>query len=176
MLPRYYLNDYFTLLDSPMLKEREYMKTDIREYQNKYIMEIDMPGLRKEDIIVKQMYPTLRPDLMIVDITNSYNIVPFKIYRENIDKLLFVYGGTFNFYGYYAADVVLKVGDENLTCFKYLMAKYPEFNVFKREIENAIKETLNKQGLKNGDINKDGKINMTDIIKLRKYLAGKEKL
>ena len=52
MLPRYYLNDYFTLLDSPMLKEREYMKTDIREYQNKYIMEIDMPGLRKEDIIV----------------------------------------------------------------------------------------------------------------------------
>lgn len=50
MLPRYYLNDYFTLLDTPFIKEREYMKTDIREYQNKYIMEIDIPGIKKEDI------------------------------------------------------------------------------------------------------------------------------
>ena len=51
MLPRYYLNDYFNLLDMP-LKEREYMKTDIREYQNKYIMEIDIPGVKKEDISI----------------------------------------------------------------------------------------------------------------------------
>lgn len=50
MLPRYYLNDYFTLIDSPLLKEREFMKTDIRECDNKYIMEIDLPGLNKEDI------------------------------------------------------------------------------------------------------------------------------
>ena len=52
MLPRYYLNDYFTLIDSPFIKEREYMKTDIREYGNKYIMEIDLPGLNKEDITI----------------------------------------------------------------------------------------------------------------------------
>jgi len=52
MLPRYYLNDYFNLIDSPVFKEREFMKTDIREYQNKYIMEIDMPGLKKEDITI----------------------------------------------------------------------------------------------------------------------------
>lgn len=52
MFPRYYLNDYFTLIDSPILKEREFMKTDIREYQNKYIMEIDLPGLKKEDITI----------------------------------------------------------------------------------------------------------------------------
>lgn len=52
MLPRYYLNDYFTLVDSPLVKEREFMKTDIREHQNKYIMEIDLPGLRKEDISI----------------------------------------------------------------------------------------------------------------------------
>lgn len=51
MLPKYYLNDYFNLLDMP-LKEREYMKTDIREYQNKYIMEIDIPGIKKENIII----------------------------------------------------------------------------------------------------------------------------
>lgn len=48
MLPRYYLNDYFPLIDSPLLKEKEYMKTDIREYQNKYIMEIDLLGLKKK--------------------------------------------------------------------------------------------------------------------------------
>ena len=36
MLPKYYLNDYFTLVDSPLMKEKEFMKTDIREYQNKY--------------------------------------------------------------------------------------------------------------------------------------------
>ena len=52
MLSKYYLNDYFPLIDSPLLKEREYMKTDIREEVNKYIMEIDLPGLKKEDIII----------------------------------------------------------------------------------------------------------------------------
>lgn len=52
MLPKYYLNDYFTLIDSPIIKEREFMKTDIREEGNKYIMEIDLPGLKKEDIII----------------------------------------------------------------------------------------------------------------------------
>ena len=30
MLSKYYLNDYFPLIDSPLLKEREYMKTDIK--------------------------------------------------------------------------------------------------------------------------------------------------
>ena len=52
MLSKYYLNDYFPLIDSPLLKEREYMKTDIREEVNKYIMEIALPGLKKEDILI----------------------------------------------------------------------------------------------------------------------------
>ena len=52
MLSKYYLNDYFPLIDSPLLKEREYMKTDIREEVNKYIMEIDLPGLKKKDILI----------------------------------------------------------------------------------------------------------------------------
>lgn len=52
MLPRYYINDYFTFLDPPFIKEKEYLKTDIREYQNKYIMEIDIPGIKKEDITI----------------------------------------------------------------------------------------------------------------------------
>lgn len=52
MLPKYYLNDYFTLIDSPILKEREFMKTDIRESKKEYIMEIDLPGLTKDNITI----------------------------------------------------------------------------------------------------------------------------
>ncbi len=75
MLPKYYLNDYFTLVDSPLMKEKEFMKTDIREYQNKYIMEIDLPGLKKEDII--DIYTS---NLKGVDIAKKYNISPNTVY------------------------------------------------------------------------------------------------
>ena len=50
MLPRknYYLNDYFDIFNMPYNKE--YMKTDIYEKDNKYILEIDLPGIKKDDI------------------------------------------------------------------------------------------------------------------------------
>ena len=50
MLPRknYYLNDYFDMFGMPYNKE--YMKTDIYEKEEKYILEIDLPGIRKENI------------------------------------------------------------------------------------------------------------------------------
>ena len=50
MLPRknYYLNDYFDIFSMPYNKE--YMKTDIYEKDNKYILEIDLPGIKKENI------------------------------------------------------------------------------------------------------------------------------
>lgn len=74
MLPRYYLNDYFTLIDSPILKEREFMKTDIREYQNKYIMEIDLPGLKKDDINInyENGYLTIKASKTIEPKPDSY--------------------------------------------------------------------------------------------------------
>ena len=52
MIPKknYYLNDYFDLFDRTYSKEKEYMKTDIFESNNKYIIETDLPGLKKEDI------------------------------------------------------------------------------------------------------------------------------
>ena len=52
MLPKrnYYLNDYFDLFDRNYSKEKEYMKTDIFESNNKYVIEIDLPGIKKEDI------------------------------------------------------------------------------------------------------------------------------
>lgn len=54
MLPKrnYYLNDYFDLFDRNYYREKEYMKTDIFEKDNKYIIEIDIPGIKKENIKV----------------------------------------------------------------------------------------------------------------------------
>ena len=52
MLPKrnYYLNDYFDIFNMPYTKEKEYMKTDIYEKQNYYILEIDLPGIKKDHI------------------------------------------------------------------------------------------------------------------------------
>jgi len=52
MLPKrnYYLNDYFDLFDVPYNREKDYMKTDIFESNNKYIIEMDLPGIQKTDI------------------------------------------------------------------------------------------------------------------------------
>ena len=50
MLPKrnYYLNDYFDIFNIPYNKE--YMKTDIFELNNKYILEVELPGIKKENI------------------------------------------------------------------------------------------------------------------------------
>ena len=54
MLPKrnYYLNDYFDMFNMPYSKEKEYMKTDIYEKENKYVLELDLPGIKKENIKV----------------------------------------------------------------------------------------------------------------------------
>lgn len=74
MLPKYYLNDFFSLIDSPLLKEREYMKTDIREHQNKYLIEVDLPGLKKEDITInyENGYLTIKATKNIDDKKENY--------------------------------------------------------------------------------------------------------
>ena len=46
----YYLNDYFDIFNNNYNKEKEYMKTDIYEKDNKYYLETDLPGLKKENI------------------------------------------------------------------------------------------------------------------------------
>ena len=65
MLPKrnYYLNDYFDIFNMPYNKE--YMKTDIYEKDNKYILEIDIPGIKKEQ--------TARIILLPSILINNYN-------------------------------------------------------------------------------------------------------
>ena len=51
MLPKrnYYLNDYFDMFNMPLNKE--YMKTDIYELDNKYYLEIDLESLSNKSKI-----------------------------------------------------------------------------------------------------------------------------
>ena len=46
--------------------------------------------------------------------------------------------------------------------------------IINMEIFKEYKMANNTEELINADINNDGKVNMTDIIKLRKYFAGLE--
>ena len=61
MLPKYYLNDYYTFANNPFINEKDFMKTDIRMQDKLYIIEVDLPGLKKEDINVtyEQGYLTI---------------------------------------------------------------------------------------------------------------------
>ena len=47
MLPK---RNYIDLFDIPFNAEKEYMKTDIYVHEDKYIIEIDLPGIDKKDI------------------------------------------------------------------------------------------------------------------------------
>ena len=47
---KYYLIDYFDIFNQNQNTEKEFMKTDIFEKDNKYIIETDIPGILKEDI------------------------------------------------------------------------------------------------------------------------------
>lgn len=52
MLPKknYYTNNYFDFLNSQYFKDYQHMKTDIYEQDDLYKIEIDLPGLKKENI------------------------------------------------------------------------------------------------------------------------------
>ena len=48
----HYFNDYFDLLDNHFLKEGTFMKTDIYEKGGYYIVDVDLPGVKKENISI----------------------------------------------------------------------------------------------------------------------------
>lgn len=45
-----YLNDYFDLFNQEYSREKEFMKTDIYEKANHYVLETDLPGIKRENI------------------------------------------------------------------------------------------------------------------------------
>lgn len=85
MLPKrnYYLNDYFDLFDGRYPKEKEYMKTDIYEINNKYVIETDLPGITKDNI----------------KITYDSGYLTIKITKNNINSNLNTYIRRERFFG-----------------------------------------------------------------------------
>jgi len=43
-------NHYFSSFDFPMFREYQFMRSDIYENNNRYIIDIDLPGFSKENI------------------------------------------------------------------------------------------------------------------------------
>lgn len=84
MLPKrnYYLNDYFDMFNAPYNKE--YMKTDIYEENNKYILETDIPGIKKENIKVtyENGYLTISAHKKILSSTPDKYIRRERFYGE----------------------------------------------------------------------------------------------
>lgn len=75
MLPKrnYYLNDYFDLFDRNYYIEKEYMKTDIFESNNQYIIEIDVPGIKKENIKINYENGYLTIKITKMSLTSNPN-------------------------------------------------------------------------------------------------------
>ena len=68
-LNNYYLNDVFDIFNRQYTFEKEFMKTDIYEKENNYILETDLPGIKKEDIKINYENGYLT-------ITANKNIIP----------------------------------------------------------------------------------------------------
>ena len=45
-----FFNHYFDWFDIPFLREYQFMRSDIYEIDNKYAIDIDLPGLNKDNI------------------------------------------------------------------------------------------------------------------------------
>ena len=126
MLPKrnYYLNDYFDMFNVPYSKEKEYMKTDIYEMDNKYILELDLPGIKKDNIKVNYENGYLT-------ITAEKNSLPTRpdtyIRRER-------------FYGQIKRSFYIGIKMENEIKAKYidgvLSISFPKDDVYKKEQKN----------------------------------------
>ena len=86
MLPKrnYYLNDYFDLFDKNYYQEKEYMKTDIYEFNDKYIIETDLPGIKKDNIKInyENGYLTIKANKTILSSNPNTYIRRERFYGE----------------------------------------------------------------------------------------------
>lgn len=121
----YHLNDYFDLFDQREMKEKEFMKTDIYELNNRYIIEIDTPGIIKEDIKInyENGYLTIKVIKKLSADINTY-IRKEKFYGEL--KRSFYIG--------------IKKESEIIATFKngILEISFPKEDISKKESKNII--------------------------------------
>lgn len=124
MLPKrnYYLNDYFDIFNMPYNKE--YMKTDIYEENNKYILEIDLPGIKKENIKVNY--------------ENGYLTIIAK--RDTLSSNPNTYVRRERFYGEIKRSFYIGIKNDNDLLAKYkegiLTITFPKADVPKKDSKN----------------------------------------
>lgn len=109
------------------------------EKQNRCDIEID-PIEIKNNILelnkeVKERYPE------VFSIRTEYN---FEKDEYNIVNTNNVDIKDCNYHGYYLSDIVLKIGDKNVSCNKFEMAKVPDFNTFKNKVISTIEDTIKR--------------------------------
>jgi HSP20 family molecular chaperone IbpA len=47
-----FFNHYFDNIDLPLLREYQFMRSDIYEVDNRYVIDMDLPGLSKDNITI----------------------------------------------------------------------------------------------------------------------------
>lgn len=92
-------------------------------------------NIKKFNNAMKQKYK----EIFTIRTKFNFEIDEYEIYNTNGVNLV-----DSNYHSYYYSDVVLKVGDKNLSCDKYIMAKEIDFEKFKLAVEEEIEDTIKK--------------------------------
>lgn len=131
-------------LDNDSLAEQESINVENRNAIDIDILEVknNLKNLNQE---LKEKYPS------IFSIRSEYNFEKDEYQITNTNGVLLK---DFNYHGYYNSDIVLKIEDQNLTCSKFVMAKIPDFEIFKNKLIDKIEDTLKKYNAKSTSTNK----------------------
>lgn len=89
------------------------------------------------------------PEVFSIRTEFNYEADTFEIY--NTDGVILK---DYNYHSFYYSDIVLKVGDKNLCCNKFVMAKEADFELFKKKVYEEIENTLKTQNAKSIKTNK----------------------
>lgn len=112
------------------LKDRKVLSFDTNEIKN---------NLKSFNHELKEKYSE------VFSIRSEFNFEQddYEIYNTNGTNLK-----DSNYHAYYYTDVVLKINEQNLEFYRFLMDKNLDFEKFKRKVEEDLINTLNKVGAK----------------------------
>lgn len=107
-----------------VLENREEVIIDAQEIKNR---------IKLFNQEIKEKYK----DVFTIHTEFNFEMDDYEIYNTN-DVVL----KDCNYHSFYYSDIVLKIGDKNLSCDKYIMAKEIDFEKFKTSVEETIQDTL----------------------------------
>lgn len=127
LIPRrsFFRDEIDDLFDFPIIKSNNIMKSDIYEKGNNYIMEIDLPGFKKEDVKI--------------DFDKGYLTIEAKREETKEDKN---YVKRERYYGEYKRSFYVGDIDDSLIKAKFIDGIL-KINFPKKELENKDKKLIN---------------------------------